>query len=152
MTALALACALLLSSPAPLPEDPVKRVCAKALRGDFGKLEPFQEEGYRALAKGHRTMTAWRTRYDAGEGVQGRVDARGNRCTTRTLAANRLPLGTYVLLMDKPQLRQVLDRGARSNDRRFADRRGLDCWIDTWEPHSRLRNMGGPVTIAVTEG
>jgi hypothetical protein len=152
MTVCALIVACLAGAPAPLPERPVERIATKALRGDFGRLEGWQREGYTRLLKGHRTYRAYRTHYGPYEGRQGRVDAYGNPCTMRTLAANRLPRKAYVLLIERGELRQVLDCGARSNDRRFADRRGLDCWIDTWEPHSRLRNVGGPVTIAVTEG
>lgn len=154
MTALALAVMMACGGAQPLPECSVKRVATKALRGDFGKLEGWQETGYRALAKGHRTMTAWRTYYSAHEGRQGQVDALGRRCDpTRTVAANALPMRSYVLFMGpKTKLRQVRDRGARRNDRAFAHRRGLDLWIDEHTTDRRLLQAGGPVTIAVTEG
>ena len=151
MTALALA-VMMACGPAVLPEDPVDRVATKAIRGDFGKLAGWQREGYQALLSGHRTMTAWRTFYSAHEGRQGQVDALGGRCDpTRTVAANALPMRSYVLFMGpKTKLRQVRDRGAKRNDRAFAHRRGLDLWIDEHTTDRRLLQAGGPVTIAVS--
>lgn len=150
MTALALAVMMACGGAQPLPEKPAERIATKALRGDYGPLASWQRDGYRALLKGHRSYRAYRTHYGPYEGRQGRVDAYGNRCTMRTLAANRLPRRAYVLLIERGELRQVLDCGARSNDRRFAERRGLDLWIDRWHPSPSLRNVGGPVTIAVS--
>ena len=133
----------------PLPADPVQRIATKALAGHFGALEPWQREGYQALLNGHKRLRAYRTHYGPYEGRQGRVDARGRPCTMRTLAANRLKRGTWVLLLDEPELRQVLDSGARSNDARFADRHRCDLWVDRWHPDPRLRNVAAVVGIAV---
>ena len=154
MRALLLAAVLLTGAPAPapapLPEAPAQRIAVKALAGEFGPLAGWQREGYGRIARGRFvTKRAWRTHYGPYEGRQGRVDAAGRPCTMRTLAANRIPRGAYVLLIERGELRQVLDCGAASNDRRFAARNGCEVWVDRWHPSSRLRDVGGPVTVAV---
>lgn len=113
--------------------DPFQRCAVRALAGEFGPLQPWQREAYTLGLKRGVTVRgrAWVTAYYPWEGRSGRVDCRGNRCTPRTAAANRLPYGTYVWVANPCGLRQVLDRGARSNDR-IADRRGCDLWVDLW--------------------
>lgn len=134
-----------------LPSNPAQRVAAKALRGYYGPLPNWQRVGYTAILRGPvREMVAWRTHYTPREGTQALRDRYGNRCSTRTLASNRLPRRAWVLVLGpQVELRQNLDCGAKSNDRRFADRNGADCWIDLWTSDERLRNVGGPVRIAV---
>jgi len=152
MTALAVVLAVMAGAPPPLPECPAQRVAHKALRGDYGKLAQWQREGYQAFADGQpKFLRAWRTYYSAHEGRQGQVDALGGRCDpTRTLAANALPMRSYVLILGpETKLRQVRDRGAKRNDRVFAHRRGLDIWIDEHTANRRLLQAGGPVQIAV---
>lgn len=152
MTAPLLAlCLLFAGAPAALPENPVERVCAKALRGDFGALAGWQKEGYQALAKGHRTHRAYYTHFGPYEGRQGRVDAYEQPCTMRTLASNKLPRRSWVLLQAPYwELRQVLDCGAKSNDRNFAYKHDREVWVDRWHPSPKLKDVGGPVTIAVS--
>ena len=147
-----LALAVMVACAPPLPDAPAERIAHKALRGDFGKLASWQREGYSRIAEGPvQIKRAYRTHYGPYEGRQGRVDAYGNPCTMRTLASNRLPRRAYVLLIERGELRQVLDCGAKSNDRRFAYSRNCEVWIDRWHPSPSLRDVGGPVTIAVTE-
>lgn len=135
--ALGLLAALALGQPwsAQDPSDPFQACALRALRGDFGELPPWKREAYlRGLERGVRVRGwAWRTSYYPWEGRQGRIDARGKPCTLRTAAANRLPLGTYVWIQTPCQMRQVLDRGSRYNDR-VAKHKGADLWLDTWEP------------------
>lgn len=146
MTALALVVALLAS---PLPEDPVERVCAKALAGTFGALKPWQREGYRALAKGHKTHRAWRTYFDPTE-PGGKRDRRGRTCTLRTASSNRLRENAWVLDLDHPELRQIMDCGAQSNDADFADPNDCSVWVDFWVPHDRWQQRGEPIRLAVS--
>ena len=149
MTALALIVACLAGAPAPLPEDPVERVAAKALRGDYGKLEPFQKAGYTKLSKGqYKTHRVWLTAYSASEGKQGEVDARGRRCTIETLACNKFPLGTVVFVPSESRMRRVLDRGAKSNDR-IAKRKGAAFWADRWMPGPRWNNVSSVTDLLV---
>jgi len=151
MTAFLLA-ASLVSAPRPDPFiAQARQVATKALRGDFGKLAPWQAKGYEAILRGPtRTMMAWRTHYGPYEGRQGRVDAYGQPCTKRTLAANRLRRRAWVLLMAPHwELRQVLDCGGRGNDAAFADANGCSVWVDRWHRSPALRNAGGRVRIAV---
>ena len=134
---------------ATLPSDPFQRCAMRALRGDFGPLKPWQEEAYRlglergVMVQGRVFLTA----YYPWEGRSGRVDCRGNPCSPRTAAANRLPYGSYVWVANPCGVRQVLDRGARSNDR-IADRRGCDLWLDLW----MTRRMGTRVTVYAVIG
>ena len=125
------------SSPA-LPSDAFRTCAVQALSGRWGPIAPWQRKAYqRGLDQGVTVgPRIWLTSYGPWEGRMGQVDARGRRCTDRTLAANALPLGTYVWLENPCQMRQVLDRGARSNDRR-ARRKGCSWWADLWVHRSR---------------
>ncbi len=132
LTAL-LGCAM----PAALPQDPAQRAQVKALRGDFGHLTQWQEQGYRLILQRGATCdrTAWRTSYYDRE-PGGMYDAHGKRCTDKTLAANLIPQHSFVFLENNgrggSQLRVCTDRGARFNDR-IARWKGASLWIDTHE-------------------
>lgn len=139
-----------------LPNDPFQRTATKALRGDFGKLHEWQRTGYAhglkvGVTTGHKfCVTAY-----LGTEPDGRVDSRGNRCTLRTAASNRVRRGSFVWT-ERWGIRQVLDRGAASNDRK-ADRAGCDSWLDLWFPsgaHARRAGCDGwlPTTGAVIPG
>lgn len=85
----------------------------------------------------------------------GRVDRRGQPCTWRTAASNRVPYGSYIWT-EKWGMRQVLDCGARSNDRK-AHNAGCDFWVDIWFPSIRYAYLAGcdgwrPVRAAVIPG
>lgn len=79
-------------------------------------------------------LWALATQYNANEGRQGKVDSVGAPCTMRTAASNRVKRGKYI--WTKYGLRQVLDCGAHSNDRK-ADGRGCNFWVDYWYPTAR---------------
>jgi hypothetical protein len=108
-------------------------VAAKALAGDFGKLDPWQREGYERIAAGHaEKKIAWVTQYSQYE-CSTRT-ASGRRVESgRTLAMLDVPFGTCVLI-DLPTgftLRQVWDRGSRRNLPR-ARRKGAQTWCDIY--------------------
>ncbi len=128
--------------------DPFKICATKVLRGDYGKVNPKVLAAYRrGLEQGKRVKgNVFLTCYWDAEGRDSRWDCRGRRCGDLHLAANRLPLDTWVwvqwpllatdkhtgkqyIIGYKSQMRQVLDRGAKRNDR-VADRKGCDLWID----------------------
>lgn len=118
----------------PLPQDPFRRCATKALRGDYGPLQEWQRVGYqRGLEKGATPLPVWVTTYYPEEGfARGEATASGYGCSERVAAANLLPRWCFVWL-PSVGLRQVLDCGARANDR-VAQRRGAACWVDLWEP------------------
>jgi len=134
--------------------DPFQRCAIRALAGEFGPLQPWQEEAYRLGLERKISVNGrvWLTCYWDAEGHDSRWDCRGGRCGSRHLAANRLPLDTVVWLewpvLDREgdvvgylsQLRIVLDRGAKRNDR-VADRKGCDLWAD--------RHTNGPYPTRV---
>jgi len=124
-----------------LPVDPFQRTATKALRGDFGKLQAWQEAGYkRGLEQGVTASTSiWLTAYYGTEGRMGQVDSRGNRCTYRTCASNKVKRGSYI--WTKYGLRQVLDCGAKFNDG-IARRKGASLWVDYWYPSARHATFG----------
>ena len=130
-----------------LPEDPFQRTATRALRGDFGPLQPWQRRAYSVgLALGVTAdRTAWLTAY-YGTHADGKVDRYGNKCTWRTAAARdeQVPRYSYVWT---PQsgIRQVLDTGSRENIRR-AQKRGACTWIDAWVPSARYNTWGAVVT------
>jgi len=128
---------------APLPSDPFQRCALRVLAGEFGEVEPWKLEAYRRGLEAGVTVRgrAWVTAYYPWEGRSGRVDRRGNPCTLRTAAANKIPYGTYVWIENPCQMRQVRDCGAKRNDR-IAQRKGARLWIDLW---SRTR-LGSRVT------
>jgi len=136
-----------------LPADPFQRCAVRALAGEFGALAPWQREAYTlGLERGVTVKgKAFVTAYYPWEGRSGRVDCKGNPCTKRTAAANRLPYGTYVWVADPCGMRQVLDRGARSNDR-VADRRGCDLWVDLWMTRRLETHVSGYAVVGETEG
>jgi len=130
---------------AELPDDPAQRVAAKALRGDFGELKPWQVKGYKLFAEGKgKRQVAWITRYWPGEPGVNHTTASGRRVDHQTAAMLDVPFGTFVLL-DLPtgfNLRRVWDRGSRRNTAR-ARARGAQVWCDLWVPRStpwRVRN------------
>ena len=120
-----------------IPTDPFQKCARKAIRGEFGHLAGWQRTGYkRGLSQGvtcSRTLVL--TTYYPGEGRDGQVDCRGNKCRPGTLASNRLPHGTVVFIPWTQRLSRVADRGARSNDQRAARRGGV--WVDVWLRHPR---------------
>lgn len=127
----------------PPPADPFQRCAVRVLRGDFGPVEPWKLAAYRRGLEAGVTVRgrAWVTAYYPWEGRSGRIDRRGNPCTLRTAAANKIPYGTYVWIENPCQMRQIVDCGAKSNDA-IAQRKGARLWIDLW---SRTR-LGSRVT------
>lgn len=116
-----------------LPTDPFQRAATRALRGDFGHLQPWQAEGYRrGLRQGvTASKLALCTTFYGTESCG--VNARwARRCTMRTAAANRLPRYTLVW-HEKAGLRRIEDTGSPRNDAR-ADKLGAKLWIDWWYP------------------
>lgn len=118
-----------------LPENPFARCATKALRGDYGELAEWQRKGYqRGLCNGAQKTRCWVTTYFPEEGNhRGDTTASGWGCSERVASANLLPMWTWVWT---PQtgIRQVMDRGARSNDAVAQRRYGAELWIDFWEP------------------
>ena len=125
--------------------DPFTVTAREALAGKWGPLPPWKAHAYRlGLRQGvTASRRVWLTAYYPWEGHDGRVDARGNPCTLRTVAANVLPYGSYLWTADPCGMRQVLDRGAARNDR-IAKRRGCNFWADLW----MTREMGTHTTRA----
>jgi len=116
-----------------LPTDAFQQCAVKVLRGDYGEVPAWKLAAYRCgLDQGQQVRGhVWLTAYYPWEGRSGRVDSRGAPCTSRTAAANRLSRGAYLWVEEPCQMRQVLDRGARFNDR-IADRHGCNLWADLW--------------------
>ena len=119
-----------------MPENPVKRVATKALRGEYGNLEDWQYKAYKyALAQNAEVDgLAWVTSYGPWEGFMfGEACAYGYGCTDSTAAANLLPAHYYVLieLPDGWEVRRIEDCGAKYNDK-IAGRKGAEVWIDRW--------------------
>lgn len=109
-------------------------VCQKALVGDYGKLAPWQANGYRAIQNGSVERIAWITFYSDHEPGCGKTTASGVRVQEgRTAAMLGVPFGTCVLvsLPTGYTLRQVQDRGSRANIGR-AKRKGAETWIDLY--------------------
>lgn len=143
------------AAPSDLPEDPFQRTATKALRGEYGKLARWQHEGYsRGLAEGvtaSRTLVL--TQYNGRE-ASGKIDGHKKPCTMRTCASNRIRQYAWVWT-ERTGLRQVLDTGALSNDRRA--RRLGGTWVDVWFPtarHAREAGVDGwrPTKGAVIDG
>ena len=129
------------SALAELPADPFQRAATKALRGDFGKLHDWQARGYRlGLAQGVTCTTPIFLTAYYGTEASGKVDSKGNACTYRTCASNKVKRGSYI--WTKYGLRQVLDCGAHFNDR-IASRRGANLWVDYWYPSARHASFAG---------
>ena len=126
---------------AQMPADPFQRVATKALRGDFGKLHDWQARGYRlGLDQGVTANTRIFLTAYYGTEASGKVDSKGNACTYRTCASNKVKRGSYI--WTKYGLRQVLDCGALFNDR-IALRKGADLWVDYWYPSARHASFAG---------
>ena len=145
--------AMLGTSPVPdLPSDPFQRTATKALRGDYGKLASWQRAGYTAGLQQGVTVSRCLvlTQYNGNE-ASGKRDRRGRACTMRTAASNIVPENSYIWT-ERTGLRQVLDTGAHSNDRKA---RGIGgTWVDIWFPtasHAREAGIDGwrPVRGAV---
>ena len=139
LTALTLALTLITGSPAvveQVPTDPFLATAIRVVRGDFGPQPEWRMQAYQRGLRNGVTVRGhvWLTAYYPWEGRSGQVDARGNPCTLRTAAANRLPYGSYIWVAEPCQMRQVLDRGAHFNDA-IADRRGCSLWADLWLTH-----------------
>jgi hypothetical protein len=116
-----------------LPTDPLQRAATRAMRGDFGRLKPWQAVWYaRALETQPDSRRVWLTQYGPWENYQG---------DDYHIAANpryMLP-GTVVWLSKPGQLRVVTNRGASYNDA-VARRRGCAHWVDLW---TRYRGQYG---------
>ena len=134
MTLLALAIILAAQAPTDLPEDAFQRCATKALRGDYGTLEEWQRVGYtQALAHTPVKRLAWVTSYYPSEGFpRGQGTRWGYGVNERCAAANELP-GFSFVWTPATGIRQVLDTGADSNDRRARSREGASHWCDFWE-------------------
>lgn len=137
-----------------LPEDPLLRCATKALAGNFGKLAAWQTQGYTLALSGKPVAkTAWLTQYFPQESRAFRRRADGGNvcrwweagCSERVLAANLLPAYTFVWIPRPASLRQVLDTGAKSNDR-VARRNGADLWADEWVPYPGWKGTDTRVT------
>jgi hypothetical protein len=150
-----LACACAAAQPMPqeglhacLPRDPLQRVAARALRGDFGKLKPWQAKGYLRAQQQHVTVQgrAWVTSYYPAEGFP-----RGQHCQSGIGVSER---SAAIRLCDWQKyrgqwvwtaaygIRVVEDTGANSNHG-AALRHGADLWLDYWMQRANNTN---PVT------
>lgn len=118
-----------------LPSDPFQRAATKALRGDYGKLKPWQRNAYRrGLEQGANRHRALVTIYGPWEGYSRGEGCRwGYGCSEEIAAANALPGGTVVWLARPAGLRVIGDTGARGNDA-WARRKGCKWWLDLWVP------------------
>jgi alkanesulfonate monooxygenase SsuD/methylene tetrahydromethanopterin reductase-like flavin-dependent oxidoreductase (luciferase family) len=105
------------------------RVAKRAIRGDFGKLRPWQADAYRTILKRNirATRLCWRTDFGAWEGQH--TGCGGYHLDEYSCAANRLTQGTVIWIAGG--LRRVQDTGAHYNDG-IADRKGASMWIDLW--------------------
>jgi 3D (Asp-Asp-Asp) domain-containing protein len=145
--------ALLGTTPAAdLPADPFQRAATRALRGDYGELQAWQRAGYqRGLQQGVMVSRCLVLTQFNGREASGKIDRRGRDCTMRTAASNIIPENSYIWT-ERTGLRQVLDTGASSNDRKA---RGIGgTWVDIWFPtasHAREAGIDGwrPVRGAV---
>lgn len=131
-----------------LPSEPLQRCAARALRGDFGKLAPWQREGYTQALKSHRHVKLWLTQYYPSEGPDSRCTASGVPVSLRVASANLIPRYSFVWTEQPARLRQVLDTGARRNDR-IAKRRGCYAWMDEWIPRKCWRGHDTRIGAAV---
>lgn len=131
------------------------RQCAeKALRGEFGKLRPWQRNAYqRGLSAGVRTVRVWQTIYCPPQYRRGERTASGRGCSEEIAAANALPGGTVVWIANPAHLRVIGDTGARGNDR-VARRKGATLWLDLWLPYRGWRGVPDSTvaTVAVVGG
>jgi hypothetical protein len=129
--------------------DLFRRCATKALRGDFGKLKPWQRNAYqRGMAHGVRTSRVWLTVYRPPQYRRGEGTAYGYGCSEEVAACNALPRGTVVWVQNPAHLRVVGDTGAKGNDR-IARRRGGEFWLDAWIPHRGWRGLPDSSIAAV---
>lgn len=141
---------MMVGRPVELPRDEFQRTAVRALGGEWGELADWQAEAYRrGLAQGARADRRLVLTSYHGHEASGRVDARGCRCTLRTCASNRIPQRAYVW-SEPSGIRQVLDTGARSNDRRARRKGGV--WVDIWYPTARAAREAGVEGWVVVEG
>lgn len=111
----------------PLPDDPLQRASAKALRGDFGPLQPWQRQWYERVQGAEiAPVTVNATQY-------GLWDPQRYKGDTYHIACNVLPRGTVVWLEATGMLHVVTNRGASSNDRTARGKPWYAAyWIDVW--------------------
>lgn len=146
--ALALLAAIAVPGAQPLPADPFQRTAVRALRGDYGRLQQWQRDGYsKALegrgitCSGYAYLTSygpWEPAYMSG----GPYAADGARLNETMCAADRgLPFGC--LVWADGSLRIVRDRGgavtvsaAKRHHRRNS--RNLDFYCRSTERHFRI--------------
>lgn len=146
--------------------DAFRTTAVRALRGDFGPLQPWQRRAYSVgLAQGVRAdKTAWLTHY-LGSHADGKRDRWGNPCTLRHAAARDEQIPSRyrdeegklrlieVYVWTPFGVRQVLDTGAKSNIRRAQRPPDPDdpwkggagpgaIWIDYWYPARRDAPFG----------
>ena len=128
------------------PAHPLQQAAAKALRGDYGPLQPWQQKAWRAVVVKEKALsgdqatcaTAWLTHYGPPHHPRGDLTRWGYHCSESTLAANKLRAHSLAIL-ELPmgyEVRRVEDTGAKSNDAR-ARRHGADLWLDRWHPRPR---------------
>lgn len=104
-------------------------VAAKVVAGEI-RADPWQIQAYKSgLAKGVTEKTFVVTTYSPEDGG-GRIDRHGKRCTLRTCASNKIRQYHYIWI-ERVGVRQVLDTGARSNDKKGG------IWVDIWYPNRR---------------
>jgi len=97
---------------AALPADPVQRVAAKALRGDYEELEAWQHKAYTyALAQNAQVSgVAWLTHYTPWEGFyRGNAVRWGQGCSERIAAAIMIDRAWYKGLPTDKRDRPGLD-------------------------------------------
>jgi len=126
-----------------LPEDDCLRCAAKALRGDFGKLQEWQRVGYaQFMEHGPTWKRAWCTDYFPDEGFpRGQGTRWSYPVNERCAACNELP-GFSFVWSNRFGIRQVLDTGADSNDRHARNgtkhRPSAGHWLDIWVPRAGM--------------
>lgn len=111
----------------------VQEIARDAINGKKGQLAEWERVAYQLILdkKIEANSSCAITYYYPPETCAYR-DAHGNKCTTRTAAANKLPQYSLIWIQGIG-LRQVLDTGAKSNDARWAGKKAF-CWVDLWEP------------------
>lgn len=126
----------------PLPQhtDSLQTCARKALCGYYGPLKDWQRDAYELVIRKGITVDRYfvLTQYN-GQEPDGKVDARGVKCTVRVAASNKLPRYVYIWTAASG-VRQVLDCGSHRNDvivRRLIRERGWPedaVWVDIWWP------------------
>jgi hypothetical protein len=129
-----------------LPTDPLQACATRAMRGDFGRLKPWQELGYRqALATGATVQgSAWVTSYYPWE-HDGHRTRSGRKPSHRSAAVQSRDFKRQVFRFcwtGAYGLRIVEDSGANRNTR-YARHKGADAWLDYYWQTRHDRN---PVT------